>query len=43
MLSVKGEFSENRPRDGHILLKVVKWVSVRISHNSWTIFFLNSA
>ena len=37
MLSMKGEFGENRPTDGNILLKVVKWISARISHTSWTI------
>jgi hypothetical protein len=37
MLSIKGEFSENLPSDGHILLKGVKLISARISHISWTI------
>jgi hypothetical protein len=37
MLSIKSKFSEYRPREGLTLPKGVKWISVRISHNSWAI------
>jgi hypothetical protein len=34
MSSIKGEFSDNRPRDSLTLLKGVKWISARVSHHS---------